>query len=82
MWLQNSMGLGWNSGFGTGFNWLPLLAIWSLGWKGLALWRAAKRDEKYWYLAILILNTMGILPILYLLTWGKEDVVVKKTKKK
>lgn len=76
------MGMGWGPDFGMGYGWLPLLAVWSLIWKGLALWRAAKRDEKYWYLAILILNTVGILPILYLLIWGKEEPVVKKTKKK
>lgn len=57
-----------------------LLLIWSLIWKGMALWRAAKKDQKYWYIALLILNTAGILEIVYLLTFGKEEV--KKTKSK
>lgn len=46
---------------------LVLLAVlWSLLWKGLALWRAAKRGDTWWFLAFLILNTLGILEIIYL----------------
>ncbi len=44
-----------------------ILAIWELYWKGLALWRAAKRDESVWFVALLIINTAGLLPIAYLL---------------
>jgi hypothetical protein len=44
-----------------------LLAIaWSLLWKGLALWRAAKRGDTWWFVAFLIINTLGILEIIYL----------------
>lgn len=46
---------------------LVLLAIlWSLLWKGLALWRAAKRGDMWWFIAFLVLNTLGILEIIYL----------------
>jgi len=45
---------------------IPLL-FWSLLWKGLALWHASKRDEKLWFAGLLVVNTMGILEILYLL---------------
>ncbi|MDO8655089.1 MAG: DUF5652 family protein [bacterium] len=51
---------------------LFLLAVWSLYWKGRALWRAAKRNEKKWFLALLLVNTLGILEILYLRVWGKD----------
>lgn len=43
------------------------LLIWELVWKGLALWKTAKKEQKYWFLAILIFNTIGLLPISYLL---------------
>ncbi len=43
-----------------------LLVAWSLLWKGLALWRAAKRADKWWFIAFLIINTLGILEIIYL----------------
>lgn len=43
-----------------------LLAVWSLVWKGLALWFAARNDQRAWYVALLIINTAGILEIIYL----------------
>lgn len=43
-----------------------LLAIWELVWKGLGLWRAAERRQTAWFVVMLVLNTLGILPILYL----------------
>lgn len=46
---------------------LLLLLAWSLVWKGLALWRAVKLDQKVWYVVILVVNTVGILEIIYLL---------------
>jgi len=46
--------------------WLLLLVIWSLIWKGIALWKAARRDQLVWYLILLIVNTAGILDIIYI----------------
>ncbi len=43
-----------------------VLALWSLFWKGLALWHAGRRAEPKWFIAILIVNTLGILEIVYL----------------
>lgn len=31
------------------------------------MWRAARRDQPLWYIALLVINTAGILEILYLL---------------
>lgn len=45
---------------------LGLLAVWSLIWKGLALWRAARRTDKGWFVVLLLVNTLGILDIIYL----------------
>ena len=53
----------WVPGFALG---LALLIAWSLVWKGLALWRAAKRGEKIWFIVFLVVNTLGILEIIYL----------------
>ena len=44
---------------------VPLI-LWSAIWKGIALWKAARRDQLGWYLALLILNTVGLLPIIYI----------------
>ena len=35
--------------------------------KGYALWHAARRSEKWWLIALLVLNTMGILELIYLI---------------
>jgi hypothetical protein len=43
------------------------LAVWELAWKGLALWKAAKVGQKVFFVAILVINTIGILPIAYLI---------------
>jgi hypothetical protein len=48
-----------------------ILLIWETVWKGIALWKAAKETQIYWFIAILILNTVGILPILYIFVFKK-----------
>jgi hypothetical protein len=49
------------------------VAIWDLTWKGLALWQAAKRRQPVWFIALLFLNTAGILPIGYLVMMRRRD---------
>ena len=46
--------------------------FWNMAWKGLALWRAARNNSKPWFIVLLIVNTLGLLEILYLLIWGKR----------
>ena len=41
--------------------------IWDIVWKGLALWKAARNHHIVWFVCIIIFNTVGILPIVYLL---------------
>jgi hypothetical protein len=61
------------------YTWLPaviiLLAIWTLIWKGMALWKAAKKGQKAWFVALLLINTAGILEILYIYVFGKEKQI-------
>ena len=45
---------------------IMLLLIWEIIWKGFALWNAAQHKHMYWFIALLIINTVGILPIVYL----------------
>lgn len=51
---------------------LGVLAVWELVWKGLALWRAGQRRQLGWFVAILIINSVGVLPIVYLLVTKEE----------
>ena len=39
--------------------------------KGLALWQAAKRGEKWWFIAMLVINTAGLLELIYLIFFAK-----------
>jgi hypothetical protein len=43
-----------------------LIQLWVIPWKGIALWIAARREEKWWFIALLIINTLGILEIIYI----------------
>ena len=43
-----------------------IVLVWTLVWKGFALWRAAKDDSKLWFVLMLILNTLGVLEIVYI----------------
>ena len=52
---------------------LMIMVIWSLIWKGIALWYAARRGEKVWYVLLLILNTVGILEIIYIFAVAKRS---------
>ncbi|MGB4076831.1 MAG: DUF5652 family protein [Minisyncoccia bacterium] len=52
---------------------LLLITIWMLVWKALALWHAARNKQRWWFLALLIVNTVGILEIIYL-AWFRKDV--------
>lgn len=45
---------------------LLLIVLWTLPWKGWALWRAARSNDKAWFVALLLLQTVGILEIVYL----------------
>lgn len=45
---------------------LIFLGVWELIWKGLALWRASQNKQRNWFIAILMINTVGILPIIFL----------------
>ncbi len=49
-----------------------LLMVWSLIWKGMALWRSARLKQKIWFIILLVLNTFGILDIIYLLITQKQ----------
>lgn len=51
---------------------LFIIMAWSLVWKGLALWRAGQLRHKTWFVVLLIVNTVGILDILYLVLYRKK----------
>lgn len=75
-------GLGLASMAGVGLIFLVIgLVVISL--KGYSLWTAAKRDEKWWFIILLVINTMGILELIYLYfvakKWDKDDAGVSNS---
>jgi len=70
--------------------WIFIVAgIWTIPWKGVALWRAAKNKSVAWFVVLLIINTLGILDIMYIFVFSKkkdatqtiENSVAQKTEK-
>jgi hypothetical protein len=60
--------------------WLMLaLTLWTLPWKGVALWKAVKREDKWWFIAMLILNTVAILEIIYIFFIAKRPKKIAPT---
>lgn len=62
--------------------WMILAVIlWSIPWKGVALWKAAQLSHKKWFIILLIANTLGILDIFYIFFVAKNYTVeIEETK--
>lgn len=54
--------------------------IWVLAWKGVALWTAAKANSKKWFVALLVINTLGILDILYIYCFSNKNCQIQENK--
>ena len=53
--------------------WIILVPVlWALPWKGYALWKAAKLNQMGWFIALLLINTLGILDILYIFVFSRK----------
>ena len=64
--------MGWYNGSWMAFpnnmmGYVGIIVFVELALKGLALWKAARKNQMYWFIALLVLNTAGILPVVYLL---------------
>lgn len=57
-----------------------IVFLWALLWKGLALWRAAKNDQRNWFIVVLVVNTIGILEIAYLFFFAKNKLKISDLK--
>lgn len=61
--------------------WFLLFSIlWALPWKGYALWKAAKKGEKYWFIIMLVINSYALIEILYIFVFTKETFREKITR--
>ena len=57
-------------------NFVGGIALWELVWKAIALWKSARRSQKAWYVCLVIFQTAGILPIIYLLIYRNKKIKI------
>lgn len=56
--------------------WLAVI-IWSVVWKGVALWRAAHAKQKNWFIVLMLpVNTAGLLELVYLFKFAKKPLTL------
>jgi hypothetical protein len=63
---------------------VAVFVLWDMVWKAIGLWKSARNSQLGWFIAIMVLNTIGILPIVYILWFQKKPrkIVVGKRKAK
>lgn len=76
--LVNSLGVSQNLAIFL----LAVLLIWTFIWKGLALWKSARKAKIIWFVVFLVVNTIGLLEILYIFVFSKLGQSKPKTKRK
>lgn len=52
---------------------IMILLVWETTWKLIAMWRAGRNNHLAWFICIALTNTIGILPIIYILTHKKKE---------
>jgi len=58
------------------------ISIWESIWKAIGMWKSARNNNLAWFIVILIFNTLGILPLIYLAFVDQKKKPKKKSKKK
>lgn len=51
-----------------------LILLWVLPWKGIALWKSARNGHKFWFIALLVVQTFAILDIIYIFIVDRKKV--------
>lgn len=59
---------------------LLLIGLVDTGLKGWAMWRAARMNKLWWFIPLLILNSFGLLPLLFILMTRDEYAHLITTK--
>lgn len=55
-----------------------ILIIWETVWKLIAMWKAGRNNHLAWFICIALINTVGILPIVYILMYRKKPNSLNK----
>ena len=49
-----------------------VLIIWDAVWKITAMWKSARNNHLIWFICIAVFNTVGVLPLVYILLQRKK----------
>lgn len=60
--------------------WVYPILIWTIIWKAVASWKAARKGHLLWFVVFFIVNTAGILPMIYIFFFQNMKFVKKKGK--
>jgi methionyl-tRNA synthetase len=64
-------------------NWLIFViiaALWTIPWKGAALWKSAKNGHKIWFIVLFLINTLALLEIIYIFFFSEKKPVLSAEK--
>ncbi len=50
---------------------LFVIVVWTLVWKAFSLWKSASKRQPIWFIVLLLVNTLGILEILYIYVFSE-----------
>lgn len=60
-----------------------LSTVWNIFWKSVALWRAARNEQRNWFVAFIVLfpiNLFGIIELIYLFKFAKKKLTLNEIK--
>lgn len=57
----------------AGFIVLIIAMAWTMVWTGIALWKSARNNQIVWFIVLFLVNTLGILEIVYLAFFQKNQ---------
>lgn len=55
-----------------------VLILWMIPWKGVALWKSARNGHKAWFVALLFINTLAILDVIYIAFFSDKNKIEKR----
>lgn len=54
------------------------MLTWLFAWKGLALWKAARKNDLVWFIVLFLVNLLSVLEILYYFVFSERRHVREK----
>ena len=61
---------------------LGFIFVWSYAWKLAALWKSARKGSIVWFIVLALVNTVGILEILYIFVFSEMNMKPSRVQRK